>query len=116
MPFSQIIPPSPTPVPVFIVHCNEVVLELRAPICKREKSGIHSHGYFTPEVSLPTVDGGIDRLSIEAFLPCQTLSPTNAGILLILPSSTTEAGWNAPGVDLMASQIDFQFLTTKTFV
>ena len=45
-----------------------------------------------------------------------SLSLTDAGILLVLPGSATKAGGDAPGVDLMASQMDFEFLTTKTFV
>ena len=46
-----------------------MVLELLAPICKREKSGIRSCGFFPPELSFPALDGGVDRLSTEAFLP-----------------------------------------------
>ena len=53
----------------FNIHFEEVVLELLAPICKREKSGIHSCGFFPLEASLPALDGSGDRLSTEAFLP-----------------------------------------------
>ena len=53
----------------FKINFKEVVLELLAPICKREKSGIHSRGFFPPEASLPGLDGGVDRLSTEDFLP-----------------------------------------------
>ena len=54
----------------FNIHFEEVVLELLAPICKREKSGIYRCGFFPPEASLPTLDGGVDKLYIKAFLPC----------------------------------------------
>ena len=47
---------------------KEVVLELLVPICKREKSGIHSCGFFLLEISLSVLDGGGDRLSTGAFL------------------------------------------------
>ena len=50
-----------------------MVLELLAPICKREKRGIHSHGFFPPEMSLPALDGGVDRLSTKASLPWSDL-------------------------------------------
>ena len=60
------------------------------PICKREKSGIHSLGFFPLEVSLPALDGDVDRLSTEAFLPWLDLVcplPTQASYssLLVLP-------------------------------
>ena len=43
------------------------------------------------------------------------LSLTNAGVsLLSLPILPPRWGGDAPGVDLMASQIDVQFLTIKT--
>ena len=51
------------------IHLKEVVLELLAPICKREKSGIHSYGFFLLEGSFPALNGGVDRLSTEVFLP-----------------------------------------------
>ena len=50
------------------IHFQGVVLELLAPICKREKGGIPSHGLFLLEASLPALDGGVGRLSTEAFL------------------------------------------------
>ena len=91
-------------------------MELLAPICEREKSSIHSRGFSPPEASLPAVDGGGDRLSTEAFLPwsdlvCPLLMQASYSSLPVLPQRRTgDALW----VDLMASQIDFQFLTTKT--
>ena len=95
-----------------------MVLELLAPICKREKSGIYRCGFFPPEASLPTLDVGVDKLYIAAFLPwldlvCPLLTQAPYSSLLALPP---KRGEDAPGIDLMASQIDFQFLTTKTFV
>ena len=53
----------------FKIRFKGVVLELLAPICKKEKSSIHSRSFFPPEASLPALDGGVDRLSTEAFLP-----------------------------------------------
>ena len=44
----------------FKIHFKGVVLELLAPICKRERSGIHSCGFFPPEASLP----GLENLRI----------------------------------------------------
>ena len=55
-------------VPVFKIHFKGVVLELLAPICKREKSNTHSRGFFLLEASFPALDGGLDRLCTEAFL------------------------------------------------
>ena len=86
-----------------------MVLELLAPIGKREKSGIHIHGFFSLKVSLPALDGGVDRLSTEVFLPwldlfCPLLMQEPDSSLLVLP---LRWGGDAPGVDLMASQIDF---------
>ena len=73
---------------------------------------------FLLEVSLPALDGGVDRLSSKAFLPwsdlvCPLPMQARYSSLLALPPKWGE---DAPGIDLMASQIDFQFLTTKTFV
>ena len=84
-------------------------MELLAPICETEKSSIHSHGFFPPEASLPTLDGGVDKLSTEAFLPwwdlvCPLLTQVSYSSLPVLPPRRTG---DAPGVDLMASQIDF---------
>ena len=102
----------------FKIHFKEVVLDLLAPICKREKSSIHSRGFFPLEVSLPPLDGGVDRSSTEAFLPwldlvCPLLTKVTYPSLLVPPPR-----WDgdAPEVDLMASQTDVQFLTLKTFV
>ena len=83
-------------------------MKLLAPICKREKSGIHSHGFFLLKVSLPALDGSVDRLSTEVFLPWSDLVcplPMQApdSPLPVLP---LRWGGDAPGVDLMASQID----------
>ena len=74
----------------FKICFKGVFLELLAPICKREKSGIHSLGFFPLEVSLPALDGDVDRLSTEAFLPWLDLVcplPTQASYssLLVLP-------------------------------
>ena len=82
------------------IHFKGVVLELLAPICKREKSGIHSCGFFELEVSFPSLDGGVDRLSTKAFLPWSDLVcplPTQAfySFLLVLPP---RLGGDAPGV------------------
>ena len=59
--------------PSIKIHCKGMVLEMLAPICKREKSGIHNHGFFPLEASFPALDGGVDRLCTEAFLPCSDL-------------------------------------------
>ena len=67
-------------------------------------------------MSLPALDAGVDRLSTQAFLPWLDLVyPLPMQALLIPPGSTSRWGGDAPGVDLMASQIDFWFHTT-TFV
>ena len=55
------------------MHFKGVVLELITPICKREKSSIHSLGFFPSEVFLHALDEGVDRLSTEAFLPWSDL-------------------------------------------
>ena len=44
---------------LFKIHFKEVILELLASICKREKSGIHSHGFLPLEVSFPALDMGL---------------------------------------------------------
>ena len=92
----------------FKIKFKEVVLELLAPICKREKSGIHSCGFFPPEASLPRLDGGVDRLSTEDFLPlldlvCRLPTQVPCSSLPILP---LRWGGDAPRLDLMASQVD----------
>ena len=70
-------------------------MELLAPICEREKSSIQSHGFFPPEASLPTLDGGVDRRYTKSFsfLVRLSVSLTDAGAVLVPPSSTTEADW-----------------------
>ena len=86
-----------------------MVLELLAPICKREKSDIHNLGFFPMEASFPAQDGHVDRLYTEAFLPwldlvCPLQMQVPYSSLLALPLTR---GGDAPGVDLMASQADF---------
>ena len=44
-----------------------------------------------------------------------SLSLTDTGSFLVPPGSTTKVGWRCTGVDLMASKIEVQFLTIKTF-
>ena len=83
-----------------------VVLELLAPICKREKSGIRSYGFFPPEVSFPALDGGVDRLSTEAVhlwsdLVCPLPTQASYSSLPVLPP---RRDGDATGVDLMAFQ------------
>ena len=95
-----------------------MVLELLAPICRREKSGIHSRDFFPLEVSLLALERSVDRFSTKAFLPwldlvCLLLTQAPYLSLPILP---LRWGGDVPWVDLMVFQIDFQFLTTKTFV
>ena len=87
-----------------------VVLELLAPIYKREKSSIHSRVFFffPPEASFTALDWGVDRLSIEASLPWSDLVcplPTQASYSS-LPVLPPRWGRDAPGVDLTASQTD----------
>ena len=86
-----------------------MVLELLIPICKREKSSTHGRGFFPPEASLPTLNECADRLANEAFLPwselvCPLLTQASYSSLPVLPPRW---GGDAPGVDLMAYQIDF---------
>ena len=69
-------------------------------------------------MSLPALDGGVDRLYTEAFLlwsdlVCPLLMQVQYSSHLVLP---LRWGGDAPGVDLMASQTDVQFLTIKTLV
>ena len=73
---------------------------------------------FLLEASLPALDGGVDRLYTKAFLPwfdlvCPLLMQA---LYLSLPVLTPRWGGGAPGVDLMASQTDIQFLTIKTLL
>ena len=79
----------------FNIHFEEVVLELLAPICKREKSGIYRCGFFPPAASLPALDGGVDRRYTKSFsfLVGLSLSLTDAGAVLVPPGSTTEMRW-----------------------
>ena len=84
-------------------------MELLVPIYKREKRSIHSHGFFPPKASLPALDGSVDRLSTEVFLPwsdlvCPLPMQEPDSPLPVLP---LRWGGDEPGVDLMASQIDF---------
>ena len=63
-----------------------------APICKRAKSAI-----FLQEVSVPALDGGVDRLYTKGFLLVGLcLSLTNTGDILIPAGSTTETEWRCP--------------------
>ena len=93
----------------FETHFKGVVLELLAHICKREKCGINSYGFFLSEASLIALDGNVDRLSTKAFLPwsdlvCSLLTQVPYLCLLVLPP---RRDGDAPGVHLMAFQIDF---------
>ena len=76
------------------IHFKGVVLELLAPICKGEKSGIHSHGFFPPEASFPVLDRSVDKTLQRSFpsLVRLSLSLTDTGTLFIPPGSTTKAG------------------------
>ena len=99
---------------VFRIQFKGVKLELLAPICKRERK--ETSTIFLLEASLPALDGGADRLYTKAFLPWSDLVcplPAQAPYLslLVLPP---RRGGDSPGVDLMASQNDVQFLTIKT--
>ena len=92
---------------IFKMHFKGVVLELLVSNCKTEKRGIQSHG-FPPESSFPALDGCVDRLSTEAFLPwldlvCPLLMQVSYSSLLVLPP---RRGGDAPGIDLMTSQTD----------
>ena len=93
-----------------------MVLELLAPICKREKKVTST--LFLPEESLPALIGGVDRLYTKAFLSWLDL-------LCPLPMQVTYSslqvlsprwGGDAPGVDLMASLTAVQLLTIKTLL
>ena len=73
---------------------------------------------FLSEVSLPALDGGVDRLYTKAFLPwsnlvCPLLMQVLYSSLPVLP---LRLGGDAPGVDLVASQTNVQFLTIKTLL
>ena len=60
-----------------------------------KKSGNQRLCFLPSEVSLPAVDGDVDRLSTEASLSLArlSLSLTDMGALLDPPGSTTEVGW-----------------------
>ena len=73
---------------------------------------------FLLEVSLPHLDGGVDRLYKKAFIPWSDLvcpfltqAPYSA-----LPGLPLRWDGDALGVDLMASQTSVQFLTIKTLL
>ena len=73
---------------------------------------------FLSEVSLPALDGGVDRLYTKAFLPwldlvCPLLTQAIYSFLPVLPP---RQGGDAPGVDLMASLSAVQPLTIKTLL
>ena len=73
---------------------------------------------FLLEVSLPALDGGVDRLYTKAFpswsdLVCPSLTQVPYSSLLVLP---LRWGGDAPGVDVMASLTDVQLLTVKTLL
>ena len=68
---------------------------------------------FLLEASLPALDGGVDRLYTEAFLPwsdlvCPSLMQALYSSLLVLPPRW---GGDVPGVDLIASLLDVQLFT-----
>ena len=91
-------------------------LELLAPICKREKKATST--ILLLEVSLPALDGGVDRLYTKAFLSwldlvCPLLTQAIYSFLPVLPP---RQGGDAPGVDLMASLSAVQPLTIKTLL
>ena len=71
----------------FRIQFKGVRLELLAPICKRKKV---TSTIFLPEASLSVLDGGVDRLYTEAFLPwsdlvCPSLMQALYSSLLVLP-------------------------------
>ena len=73
---------------------------------------------FLSEVSLPALDGGVDRLYTKAFLPwsdsvCPLPMQVTYSSLPVLPM---RQGGDAPGVDLTASLTDVQLLTIKTLL
>ena len=67
-------------------------LELLAPICERDNSGIHSRDFFPLVVSFPALDGGEDRLFTEAFLPWSDLVCPCGLLTPFSPSYTIKAG------------------------
>ena len=100
----------------FRIQFKGVRLELLAPICKREKKATST--ILLLEVSLPALDGGVDRLYTKAFLSwldlvCPLLTQAIYSFLPVLPP---RQGGDAPGVDLMASLSAVQPLTIKTLL
>ena len=64
--------------------------------------------FFPSEVTVPALDGGVDRLSNKAFLPWSDLVcplPMQAPYSS-LPALQLRWGGDAPGTDLMAPHID----------
>ena len=93
---------------LFFYTFKGVVLELLAPTCKKEKSNIHSCGFFPLEASFPALDRGVDRFSTKAFLPwlnlvCPLLMQASHTSIPVLP---LRRDGDAPGVDQMAFHID----------
>ena len=73
---------------------------------------------FLSEVSLPALDGGVDRLHTKAFLPwLELVCPLLIQMpYLSVPAIPPSQGGDAPGVDLMATQTNVQLLTIKTLL
>ena len=77
------------------IHFKGVILELLAPICKIEKSGIHSCNFF-PTGSVPSCSRWGCTLTLHQSFPSLvrlSLSLTDASTVLVPPSSTAEVGW-----------------------
>ena len=66
-----------------------------------------------PEVSLPALDEGVDRLYTQSFsfLVGLSLSLTDAGAISTLLVLPPRRGGDVPGVDLIASLPDIQLFT-----
>ena len=79
----------------FGIHVKGVVLELLAPICKREKSNIYSCGFLSTGGIPPCSRWGhIQTFHLSfPFLVGLSLSLTDTSALLVPPSSITEVGW-----------------------
>ena len=92
----------------FKINFKEVVLELLAPICKKEKKR-HPQLWLLSTGGIPPCSRwGVNRLSTEDFLPLSDLVcclPTQAPYSS-LPVLPLRWSGDAPRVDLMASQID----------
>ena len=71
---------------------------------------------FLLEASLLTLDGGVDRLHAEAFLPWSNFVYPflTQALYLSLPVLPLRWGGDAPAVDLMAFLTAVQLLTIKT--